>query len=921
MNRYLFAVALAMATSGAVAQTTAQIHQDFTARQVEMKSAGIEDQLAQAEMSTECRNALEFLYAYMPWPDVADYSTDFFTAQTECALQARKEMPWGAKVPEREWLHFVLPLRVNNENLDEFRTTCYDELKARVQNLSMAEAVMEVNHWCHEHVTYKPSDARTSSPLASMKTATGRCGEESTFTVAALRAVGIPARQVYTPRWAHTDDNHAWVEAWVDGKWYFLGACEPEAVLNLGWFNQPASRGMLMHTKVFGRYEGPEDVIDRTDCYTEINVTANYARTARTTVQVLDAQGKPAAGAEVAFKIYNYGELYTVQKATADATGKASILTGLGDMVVWASKDGSYGLAQFTGGKSENAQIWLKHKAGDAFEQDLTLVPPTASDNVPAVSPEAAARNKVRLAQEDSIRTAYVHTFATKEMTDSVCAELGVDCADRVHALVKKACGNWQSVYDVLESFPQTETLDLLESLTDKDLRDFAPEVIQDHLQFVINDGGDGGDIVEGELDENGNPIEGSETAAGEEQPKTAELTADQRTFQIRYVQCPRIANEMLTGWRSYFSGAFKPGELKDYRKEPAKFVKWIDKNITSNPERNPQGYCLSPAQAMETRRADVRNKGILFVAAMRSIGVPARIDEVTGKVQYVKTAAVDAMPTEGTAQWQTVHFAGEKEESRNADATATLKLSFSPREHMENPGYYYHFTLSRLASAQPVLQNYPETATWSSTFEKGTKVDAGDYLLTSGTRLADGTVLAHVNVFNVAANSTATQQLVMREDTEAPTVIGSFNAENLYTDAASGKTKSVLSTTGRGYYALALARANHEPTNHVLHDMEKVRKELEAWGRPILVVFPSQDEYERFQKNSAEFTNLPSTLSFGVDTEGQVKADLFGGALTHSEEMPMVVLADTFNRVVFSSQGYTIGLGERLVNTAAKLK
>ncbi len=71
----------------------------------------------------------------------------------------------------------------------------------------------------------------------------GRCGEESTFLVAALRSVGIPARQVYTPRWAHTDDNHAWVEAWADGKWYFLGACEPEPVLNLGWFNAPASRG------------------------------------------------------------------------------------------------------------------------------------------------------------------------------------------------------------------------------------------------------------------------------------------------------------------------------------------------------------------------------------------------------------------------------------------------------------------------------------------------------------------------------------------------------------------------------------------------------------------------------------------------------------------------------------------------------
>ena len=108
---------------------------------------------------------------------------------------------------------------------------------------------LEVNHWCHEKAVYKPSDARTKLSFGNGTYRHGRCGEESTLLVAALRSVGIPARQVYTPRWAHTDDNHAWVEAWADGKWYFLGACEPEPVLNLGWFNAPASRGMLMHTK------------------------------------------------------------------------------------------------------------------------------------------------------------------------------------------------------------------------------------------------------------------------------------------------------------------------------------------------------------------------------------------------------------------------------------------------------------------------------------------------------------------------------------------------------------------------------------------------------------------------------------------------------------------------------------------------
>lgn len=205
--------------------------------------------------------ALDFLYSTMSLPDSADYSAKFYEDNVDASLRARAEMPWGNAVPDREFLHFVIPVRVNNENLDMSRVAFYEELKDRVADMSMRDAILEVNHWCHEKVTYRPSDARTSSPLSSVSQAIGRCGEESTFTVAALRSVGIPARQIYTPRWAHTDDNHAWVEAWADGKWYFIGACEPEPVLDLAWFNAPASRGLLMSTNVAGRYDGPEEVL------------------------------------------------------------------------------------------------------------------------------------------------------------------------------------------------------------------------------------------------------------------------------------------------------------------------------------------------------------------------------------------------------------------------------------------------------------------------------------------------------------------------------------------------------------------------------------------------------------------------------------------------------------------------------------
>ncbi len=117
--------------------------------------------------------ALDFLYSAMSLPDKADYPEEFYIDNIEASLLARKEMPWGESVPEREFLHFVLPVRVNNENLDYSRLAFYDALKDRVKNLSMKDAILEVNHWCHEHVTYKPSDARTSSPMSSVSQAIG----------------------------------------------------------------------------------------------------------------------------------------------------------------------------------------------------------------------------------------------------------------------------------------------------------------------------------------------------------------------------------------------------------------------------------------------------------------------------------------------------------------------------------------------------------------------------------------------------------------------------------------------------------------------------------------------------------------------------------------------------------------------------
>jgi len=53
-----------------------------------------------SDVPTEQKEALKFLYAFMPLNDLADYNSDFFLSQVEYAFKAKEEFAWGKKIPE-----------------------------------------------------------------------------------------------------------------------------------------------------------------------------------------------------------------------------------------------------------------------------------------------------------------------------------------------------------------------------------------------------------------------------------------------------------------------------------------------------------------------------------------------------------------------------------------------------------------------------------------------------------------------------------------------------------------------------------------------------------------------------------------------------------------------------------------------------
>jgi transglutaminase-like putative cysteine protease len=847
------------------------------------------------EMTTREREALMFLYAWMPVGDVADYSGEFYLQNVRASFATQQEMPWGKEIPEDVFRHFVLPVRVNNENLDDSRTVFYEELKDRVKGLSLREAVLEVNHWCHEKVVYTPSDGRTSSPLASVKTAFGRCGEESTFTTAALRAVGIPARQVYTPRWAHTDDNHAWVEAWVDGEWRFLGACEPEPMLNLAWFNAPASRGMLMHTKVFGRYNGAEEVMEQTECYTEINVIRNYAPTARTVVTVVDTENRPVAGALVEFKLYNYAEFYSVARKTTDSNGCCSLSAGKGDLLAWATKDGRFGYKPVRFGKEEAVTITLDRQPGDEIVEEWDMTPPPEG-NIPAeVTEEQKKANAVRLAEEDRIRNAYVATFYTEEKAASLAAELSLD-AETIKTLLLKSRGNGAEIEAFLRGVSAEQrplAVALLETVSDKDLRDTPAATLFDHLHHTP-----------------------SIPAALHRQPSSADgLSVPETELFQRYVLNPRVANELLTPYKRFFAEQAPASLVDAAREDPQTLVDWVSRHIAVRDELNPQRIPVMPAGVWKARIADARSRQIFFVALARSMGIPARIERVAGKVQYYRN------------QWTDVDLddAGRPGIARQGFVSA----SYSPAPTLDNPKYYTHFSIAKLRpDAQLQTLNFDRRGaaadmeqgdSWAGILKHPQPVDEGNYLLVSGTRLANGKVLTRVVSFAVKAGEHTSTELVMRENADEIQVIGSLNAEATFRPADGGPETSILNVTGRGYFVVALLGARQEPTNHALRDIAQFREEFERWNRSLIFLF--RDEQALQQYDPKEFGALPSTVTCGVDTDRRIAGMLVDALkLPDADRLPVFVIADTFGRIVFVSQGYTIGLGEQMLKVIHKL-
>jgi transglutaminase-like putative cysteine protease len=813
--------------------------------------------------------ALKFILAYLPLSDMADYSGKYFLDNVRMSLKAKNETSWGKTIPEDVFVHFVLPVRVNNENLDNFRTEMYDEIMTRVKNLPMREAALEVNHWCHEKVTYKPSDERTSAPLSTIRCSYGRCGEESTFFVAALRTAGIPARQVYTPRWAHTDDNHAWVEIWVDGDWHFLGACEPSPNLDMGWFAVPSTRTMLVNTRVYGWYDGTEPVITGEARFAEINRTGKYTPVKKIFVKVVNEIKEKVKDAKVEFQLYNYAEFFPLAKSYTNSEGIASFTTGFGDLMIWANKDNSYGYKVTRIRNSDTVEITISDKfAGGKFEE-YHLVPP---DEQPVLNTDEKNQNENerRLRQEDSIRNLYMSTFKDSAWSANFINELGIS-DNKAYLFITKSNGNWKEITSFLKDTKQTsrtDALKLLSVISEKDLRDTRHEILSDHLTNAL---------------------------------RYKNNFKDNEKVWEDYILSGRISYEMMTAWRKPVFEKMK-SELGESNVSPVKITDWVKKNIKIDKTANLHSRApLTPEGVLDLRTADLKSRDIFFTAVCRAFGIPARLNPQTTVPQYLS----------GTT-WMDVSFEPKPVVNEKKGFIKLINAgSFDPK-------YYINFTIELFREGVYRSLEFEEEKPLSA-FPSPVEVPAGQYMLVTGNRKQDGSVLNNIYFFEVIENTTAEVPVRVSDISErqAPTmhiIPGDFTVMQTGTNKS-----SVLSDLiGNQPFVIAIIEPDKEPTKHLMTDLKPVKKELDEWGGTFIFVLKKGSADEKF--TGSVFSELPAKSIFVFDDNDMLLNFICAKTgYGKNAELPFVFSADAVGKINYYINGYSIGIGEQLLKIFRK--
>lgn len=807
---------------------------------------------------------MKYLYAAMPLSDLGNYTFEDFSDYAKQGMLLWEKGPFAGKVPEDIFLNYVVYHRINEEDISPCRSFFYSQLSKRIEGKSMEEAALEVNYWCAEEATYQTTDDRTVSPMTVYKSAFGRCGEESTFTTSALRSVGIPARQVYAPKWSHCDDNHAWVEVWCDGEWHFIGACEPEEILDKGWFTNASSRAMLIHSRWFDFIGAEEEVIQKDGMVTVLGQLKRYALTEKLTVHVTDRNGRPVPGALVKFEILNYSEFAPIASIVTDEKGQAGFCTGLGSCHLHVIKDGVFAEILVDVDKEKECSVSFDAvleedhltdvKAGcippvmDGWQDFDVIAPKDARINTKQPAKEQKERGEVRFAEAAALRQKKAASFYQAAEANEISSSYG----SGIDEILKESRGNFKEVVKFLSASEEMDLRkELLFVLTKKDYRDLKSDVLEEHLR--------------------------ESKAYAEHVP---------HDIFVRYILNPRVHMEPLTKYRESILGYFTEDQKQAFIAEPSRIWDYIEAAVGEKKDREYDSLTTSPVGCLMLKTGSTQSKKILFVAVCRTLGIAARLNPADLAMEYYKEGAFCPI-------------------LENAKKDCTLSLASGDSTKWV---YFQNWTLAVLKNG-----DYQTLNLAAEVWKDGMTVplETGVYRIVTSNRLPNGNIFAKTYCFSLDQGEKKELVLSLREaklsDMLENIEINDFilhrkdRSEIMASEILQNKKNLII-----------WMEESKEPTEHILNELYERKEEFNSIDGQIIFVVK--------EEKSLQDPTLSRTLASLKDV--QIYYDSFAENVNtlgrrmyvDPDKLPLIIVTNPGLNGVYATSGYNVGTGDMLL-------
>ena len=795
--------------------------------------------------------AIEWIYANSPLSDMANYEFDMFKECAEHGVMLRETSPFAKDLPEDIFLNYVLHIRVNEEELCYCRKLFHSLLADRVNHLSMHDAIIEANYWNCENVMYQLTDIRTISALGAYNSAYGRCGEESNFGVNVFRAIGIPARQIYTPRWAHCDDNHAWVEVYCNGDWYFLGACEPEEVLNKGWFTNASSRAMLIHSRCFGDIQN-EEIISKVGMASFLNNLKLYAVTKKITVVVKDEDGNRVPGAQVAFGILNYSNIFNAAVMTADENGEASLTCGLGSLNIHVKIDGKYCEKLIFTPDQDVVEIVLKTEpiVHDEWQQFVTIAPKDQIVNGAKPTEEQKELCAVKTAAANAKREQRVIDMFDAEKANAVVAKYGY--SQEIYNVLFESRSNINNLIAFLEdeNYDAHAKEKLLLTLSKKDRRDVNIEILKEALDY------------------------------------SKDYTYEDEDMFYKYVVCPRAYYEPMSLSRAFIQNYFTEEQKAAFKANPKAVWEYINETIGFDPTIEYGQITTKPVGALTVKNASPLSKKILFVAICRALGIMSRVNMLNQLAEYYADGAF--VPVEVLEKGNcTIIFEKETDETFL---------------------YYPDFSIGLLVNGEYQTLDL-ENEKWDGNQLK-INVTSGEYRVITDNRLPNGNLYANKYHFALAEGETKTLKLEKYQANLAE-MLDNFALDefkvydedgNVVLGSEITKNKAILMWLEQG----------KEPTEHILNEMLDQEADFQELPADIIFMINGKGALEnaKVQKVLATFPKIKVYYDSFVPNVETLARRMY----VDPDKLPLVIVTTKELNAVYACSGYNVGSGDMLV-------